>query len=59
MVDLNMAQLYSLGTTPIGKSYGLANKLFDREELAMLQQMGNEEKLRDLEESIMMNASMS
>lgn len=59
MVDLNMAQLYSLGTTPIGKSYGLANKLFDREELAMLQQMGNEEKLRDLEESIMMNASVS
>jgi hypothetical protein len=54
-----MAQLYSLGTTPIGKSFGLVNKFFDREELEMLQRMGNEEKLRDLEESIMMNASMS
>ena len=50
-----MTQLYSIGTTPIGKSYGIVNKLFDREEQEMLMQMGNEEKLRDLEESIMMN----
>ena len=57
LIDLNMAQLYSLSTTPIGKQYGLGRKLLSKYELDLLEQMGKEETLRDMEESVMMSAS--
>ena len=55
LVDMNMAQLYSLGTTSTGQSLGLLKKLFSNEEISLLDQMHNEESLRDIENSIMMN----
>ena len=57
LVDMNMAQLYSLGTTSTGQSLGLLKKLFSNEEISLLDQMHNEESLRDIENSIMMNQS--
>ena len=57
LIDLNMAQLYSLSTTPIGKQYNLGRKLLSSYELDLLEQMGKEETLRDMEESVMMSAS--
>lgn len=57
MVDLNMAQLYSLGMTAPGKQCGLIPRLFDPEEIMVLESMSNEEQLHDLEESIIINAS--
>lgn len=57
LVDLNMAQLYSLSTTSTGQSLGLLKKLFTNDEISLLEQMHNEESLRDIENSIMMNQS--
>ena len=57
LVDLNMAQLYSLGLTPPGRQCGIVHKLFDPEEIKILESMSNEEQLHDLEESILINAS--
>ena len=57
MVDLNMADLYSLGLTPVGKRVGLIPRLFEHEEIQLLESLSNEEQLHDLEESIMMNSS--
>ena len=57
LVDFTMAQLYSLGSTAIGKSFNITKRLFPPEEIDLLENMHNEENLRDLEESFMMNAS--
>ena len=55
---MNMGQLYQLGTTPIGKTFEIIKKAFDENEIKLLEEMSNEEKLRDLEASFYANASV-
>lgn len=50
-----MSELYQLGTTPIGKDMGFTDKLFDKQDLELLKHIRNDETLRDLENSILIN----
>jgi len=52
---LNLGEVFSLSCTSMGRSLNLTRTFLTAEEINLLQKMTNEEELKDLEESILIN----
>ena len=54
-----MGQLYSIGQSPIGQNFNILPKLFESQQLEMLNNIrsGEQQQLQDLQESFINNQS--